>query len=84
MAHGDHVGDLIDDFVFARGNPKADDDDRYGRYLQRRIAAVAFVPGLLVVAMLGGVTQSWVVAVAGLVVLITATTVAIALSSRRS
>ena len=81
MAHGDHVGDLIDDYVFARGTGNTEDDLRY---LRRRIAAVAFVPGLLVVAMLGGWTQSGIVAVTGLVALVAATGLAIFLPRRNS
>jgi hypothetical protein len=74
MAHGDHVGDLIDDYVFARGVGDAEDDRRY---LRRRVAAAGFVPGLLLVAMLGGWTQSWVVVALGLLALVGATAFAI-------
>ena len=81
MPHGDHVGDLIDDYVFARGTGNASDDLRY---MRRRIAAVAFVPGLLVVAMLGGWTRSSVVAITGLVVLVAATGLAIFLPPKKS
>ncbi len=80
MAHGDHVGDLIDDYVFARGTGNTADDLRY---MRRRIAAVAFVPGLLIVAMLGGWTRSGVVAVTGLVILVAATGLAIFLTTRK-
>ena len=81
MPHGDHVGDLIDDYVFARGTGNTEDDLRY---LRRRIAAVAFVPGLLVVAMLGGWTRSGIVAITGLVVLVAATGLAIFLPPKKS
>jgi hypothetical protein len=81
MPHGDHVGDLIDDYVFARGVGNADDDLRY---MRRRVAAAAFVPGLLIVAVLGGLTHSAVVAVSGMAILVTATAVAIFLPRRKS
>ena len=45
---------------------------------------VAFVPGLLVVAMLSGWTRSGIVALAGRVVLVAATGLAIFLSPRKS
>ena len=80
MAHGDHVGDLIDDYVFARGTGNSLDDLLY---IRRRIAAAAFVPGLLIVAMLGGWTRSVPVVLAGLAILVTATALAMLLPPKR-
>jgi hypothetical protein len=80
MAHGDHVGDLIDDFVFAMSKGYEAD----ARFLRRRVVAVAFIPGLLLVMMLGQWTHSGVVAVAGLVVLVTAMALGILLPGKKS
>ena len=71
MSHFDHAGDAAADFALVKGMTAAD-AERNSSYLRRRMAAVAWIPGLLIVAMLGEWTQNGVVAIAGIIALIAA------------
>ena len=83
MGLPDHLSDAVNDYAFVKEAVGAD-ADRTALYLRRRVAAVAFVPGLLLVMLIGGWTHSGVLAVAGLAVLVGATALAIFLPSKNA
>lgn len=69
--------DLVKDLAVARGLPETETDrDKIdtaeARTMRRRLAALAWLPGLGLVLLLGGATNSAFVGVAGLVVLLVA------------
>jgi hypothetical protein len=59
--------DMLSDLAVARGLRGADDDSN-SRYLRGRIAAVLWIPGLAIALIAGGLTNSWLVGVACLLV----------------
>jgi hypothetical protein len=69
VSHFDHAGDAAADFALVKSMSDAD-PERNARYLRHRIAAAAWIPGLLLVIMLGQLTRSLVMASAGMVILI--------------
>ena len=69
MSHFDHAGDAAADIALVKSMTE-DDTERNSSYLRRRMAAVAWIPGLLIVAMLGEWTQNGAVAIAGIIALL--------------
>ena len=82
MGLPDHLVGAAYDYGFVKATSVSDSDGAR-RYVWRRVAAVAFVPGLLIAMMLGQMSGSAVVALAALTVLVVATGLAIILPGRR-
>jgi hypothetical protein len=67
--------DLSGDLAVARGGGPVETDPMErveGRRLRRRIAALAWIPGAFAALALGGFTDSWIVGVAAVVLLLVA------------
>jgi len=69
MPSWDHFVDAVNDYAFVKSLTDAD-EQRGERSMRRRVAAVAWIPGLLLVLLLGAWSRSGVVVIAGFVVLI--------------
>ena len=82
MPSWDHFVDAVNDYAFVKATDG--DPEREALNNRRRLVAVGFIPGLLLVGVLGGVTGSGTVAIAALTVLVAATALGIFLPGKKS